>query len=579
MSIEQQEVTGRVRSAGAHGRLRSTRRGLVALAAAVAVVTLAACTAVPTSGSVQRGQTAPADAEPDVDFIAEGPEQDADPQQILLGFIDAATSTRDNYAVAREYLTPAFSASWHPDENVTVDVAAERRLTPAADDRVELSLVPVGDVDEEGVYREIDSRDPITQEYAFERVDGQWRIADAPAGLIVEDSAFTDVFSAHALSFFDPTWSTLVPELRWFPVRSSTTTRIVSALLAGPSEWLASSVVSAFPADARLSTDTVPTTGEVADVSLAVDAADLDDEAYSRMLLQLQASLEGVTTVGSIAMTVNGVDVDATAAVPASTRVDSRAAVVSEGALGFLAAGELSPIEGVPSSIGVEKPRSVAISADRSVVAVGTDAGTVAFRSGERSVVDDRKGLVDPVVDNSGFVWSVPESHPELMVVAGAAGVVPVRSSWPEGATVRSAELARDSSRLLVLLDYDNGTTSLMVAGVQRDAAGVPSGLSDFVELSTQQGEGIDATWVDSRTVAELIEGPQGETLTQLQEVGGRSSSIVSFPGARSIVGGNGANQLRALTDDGRLAVRRQAGWQFTASKVDVLATQMGTPE
>ncbi|MGO3886488.1 MAG: GerMN domain-containing protein, partial [Mycetocola sp.] len=558
-------------------RARGWLRG--GLAAVVVVGLLSACSAVPTSGSVQLGAAAPNDAEPDVDFIAEGPEPDAAQQQILLGFIDAATSTRENYAVAREYLTPEFAAAWHPDENVTVDVAAERRLTQAGENRVELSLVPVADVDAEGVYRELDSRDPITQEYRFEQVEGQWRIAEAPAGLIVEDSAFTDVFSAHALSFFDPSWSMLVPELRWFPSRSSTATRVVSALLAGPSEWLSRSVVSAFPADARLSTETVPTSGEVADVSLAVDAAQLDDRDYSRMLLQLQASLEEVTTIASISMTVNGVDIEVAPAVAKSTRVDSRAAVVSEGTLGFLAAGDLSPIDGVPSSIGAEDATSVVISADRTLVAVGTDSGTVAFRSGVRSVADARTKLVAPTVDDRGFVWSVPEKNPDQLRVVGPDGPVPVRSSWPEGATVSAAELSRDASRLLVLVDNNNSTTSLMVAGVQRNAAGVPTALSDFVELSTQEGQGIDATWVDSRTVAELISGPAGETLTQLQEVGGRSSTIVSFAGASSIVGGNGVNQLRAIADDGRLAVRRQAGWQFTASQISVLATQMGTPD
>lgn len=557
----------------------SRRRAMTVLLGAAMVAVLAACSAVPTSGSVQQGATAPADAEPDVDFIAQGPDADAAPQDLLLGFIDAATSTRDNYAIAREYLTPTFAAAWHPDANVTVDVAAERRVTQTADDRVELSLVPVADVDAEGVYREIDSRDPITQQYSFERVDGQWRIASAPEGLIVEDSSFTDVFSAHALSFFDPSWSTLVPELRWFPARSSTTTRIVNALLAGPSQWLSASVVSAFPADARLSTDTVPTSDEVADVSLYVDAAALDDVAYSRMLLQLQASLEGVTTVGSIVMTVNGIDIDVQAAKPDSTRVDSRAAVVSEGALGFLAAGELSPIGGVPESIGATQPRSVAISADRSVVAVRTKQGVLAYRSGEQSPVDDRRDVVDPTVDSDGYVWSFPRKQPNLLRVVGAAGAASVQSSWPEGAELKAAELSRDSSRLLVLLDNDNDTTSLMVAGVQRNASGVPTGLSEFVELSTQPGSGIDATWVDSRTVAELIKGSGGETLTQLQEVGGRSSPIVSFAGATAIVGGNGVNQLRAVTGDGRLAVRRQAGWQFTASNIAVLATQMGTPE
>ena len=86
--------------------------------------------------------------------------------------------------------------------------------------------------------------------------------------------SFTQVFRDYTLYFFDPSHRYLVPDVRWYAGRDSAQTSIVQAMLAGPAEWLAPGVVSAFPEGVQLEPAAVPVSGGVASVSLAGAAFD-----------------------------------------------------------------------------------------------------------------------------------------------------------------------------------------------------------------------------------------------------------------------------------------------------------------
>ena len=114
-------------STRARGRC-TMRRRLAAAAASVALLALllAGCATIPSSGPVQQGDPVPADSSPDLDIVVEGPTADATQEQILEGFLNAAQSPRNNYQVAREYLTPTFADEWQADAAATIDVLADR---------------------------------------------------------------------------------------------------------------------------------------------------------------------------------------------------------------------------------------------------------------------------------------------------------------------------------------------------------------------------------------------------------------------------------------------------------------------
>ena len=69
---------------------------------------------------------------------------------------------------------------------------------------------------------------------------------------------FVTVFDAYSIMFFDPDWEFLVPDVRWFPARENSATRIATALVDGaPTSWLASSLRTAFPEDVALASQSV----------------------------------------------------------------------------------------------------------------------------------------------------------------------------------------------------------------------------------------------------------------------------------------------------------------------------------
>ena len=61
--------------------------------------------------------------------------------------------------------------------------------------------------------------------------DGEWRIADAPDGIVLSRFHFAELFRAHSLHWLTPDGTRAVPEVRWFE-RTATTaaSRIIDAL-------------------------------------------------------------------------------------------------------------------------------------------------------------------------------------------------------------------------------------------------------------------------------------------------------------------------------------------------------------
>jgi len=272
------------------------RRRVVAASVAVVALLLSGCASIPSTGPVQAGDPAPADAANDVDILVPGPAEGASQTDILEGFITAALSPRNNYQVAREFLTTEFADEWQADAGATIDVLADRELVAVDDTTMRVDATPAAALLENGQYEEPDVRTPIPLPYRFEQVDGEWRISSAPTGILIDQIGFTQVFREYPLYFLDPTFAYFVPDVRWFSGPESAQTSIVQAILAGPAEWLAPGVVSAFPEGVELDPAAVPVSGGVASVSL-VGAAFEDLSTVQRMEAQLDASLVGVRNI------------------------------------------------------------------------------------------------------------------------------------------------------------------------------------------------------------------------------------------------------------------------------------------
>ncbi|WP_323512907.1 LpqB family beta-propeller domain-containing protein [Subtercola sp. RTI3] len=553
---------------------RSRRLGPALAAAALVVLAIAGCTGIPDTGDVHSQTVSATPNDGDFILLPSGPVTNASQAEILSGFLQAAASPQNDYKVARQFLTRDFSKQWDPNAGVLID-AGQPALTVTSDTTMTVGVTPQAEIDATGEYQESASSSSVTLPFTFSQEGGQWRISLANPGIILQQLRFEQVFSSHALYFFDPTYSFLVPDIRWFPKDETTSTRVVRALLVGPTPWLGQgAVVTAFP-DGTETTSVVVSSG-TANVPLSNQVLSQSQQTLQRMQAQLDESLGTVASVASVAITVNQnpVTIAPGFAPVTNPRVDSRPLVETANQFGNLSSGSLIPVPSVSDKVQALSPVSATSSA--TVSAVGTAAGVYAVQPGSNApvLVDTRPGLVPPSLDSSGFVWTVPRASPGDIQAYGSDGTVhPVAASWDGATGITSLNVSRDGTRVLAFTVAD-GVPRLLVAAILRDKNGAPVRLGSPVTLATGAGTPVDATWVDQSNVASLTVSPSGEHLV-LQQIGGSSAPLAVPDNAVSIVGGNDVSGLWLLTKDGELQQQRGSGWQTTAKNIGFIATQM----
>jgi hypothetical protein len=555
------------------------KRLLSALLAALVLVVCAGCVGIPRSSEVQAGKPVTTDDDIDITFIPSGPQAGSTPEQVLRGFIAAASGPQNNYAVAREYLAPSIAQSWQPDKSVLVDTSAERRFQAAGETKQRLSVYPEAQVDASGMYERVPSENPVPLEYAFEEVDGEWRISVAPDGIVLDSSTFATVFGAHALMFFDPTWTYLVPDIRWFPTRASTATTIVKALLDGPAPWLSSGVRTAFPDGTSLSAQSVIVDGDVVRMDFSGGFVSENALGQSRMKAQLSASLSGIGTLGPDSILAAGAVVAIDTLTVPSARVDARALVLSDDGFGFLTSDGIERVDGISPDIEDLAPTAVAAGGGLAFAAALTGDGVfVTTGEGDPLRVDARSRLIAPSVDPFGYTWVVPADDPSAVIAYERDGTSsPVTTSWPEAGSITSMQVSRDGTRVTALITSGT-TTRLVVAAVNRsEPGGAPTGIGDLHELDETVNEPRAVTWVDDRSVATLTETAEGAGEITVHTIGSITTPAPSLDGATMIVGANTAQQVRALLDSGEVRVRSGSGWQTRATGIRVLATQLAS--
>ena len=560
----------------------TARRGILAAAVTLCALVLTACGGFPTSGPVEYGEETgtTGDESQNFVFLPNLPQPGASPAEIVEGFINAGTGPGINgeWATAREFLAPELRRAWDPDASVIVDIAANREYSESEEGAVEFSYDAVARVDDRGAYERAELAEASLPFRLEQQPDGEWRITEAPDGVVVDSDQFPRVFHRYPVMYFDPTWQYLVPDSRWFPTGSAER-RITLALVNQPrSEWLAASVVTAFPDGVTAAV--VLNDGGVAQVELSEDAAGAGREALDRMLTQLEASLAsaGVLDVEMFAETT---PLTAEPVITRSTRLPASPLVSTEAGFGFIVGDELEPVPGLSEAVAESAPVAIQVAPDRDVAAARLGGGQVVRLHADGAEVeplDDRSGLVDPTVGPGGNVWSVPREQPTALRVYLRSGEMrEIAEAWPGATAISAMALSRDGTRLTATVTA-SGRTMLWVAGVIRDADGQPVALGAPVQLAIVGAPASGVTWIDDSTVAVLASDEAGSTVLE-QTVGGPSASTTAPADPSSIAGGNGLSSLRLRAADGTLYVKRGVTWQPTATGVLVLATQQGAPQ
>ena len=560
-------------------RQRTRLASLVAGAVTVAAL-LAGCVGIPMSGTVTQGDEISEEGPVDVGFRPSGPREGATQQELLVDFIQAATNPQSDYQTARSFLAQSIRSKWNPDAGVSIRRSGGTP-TVVSDDMLDYTITTSARIDADGRYTEDTDLGSQTLEFGFVKEDGQWRLNRLADGIVLSEDNFDAVFTSHALYFFDPSYTFLVPDVRWFANSQRLPTRIASALVKGQAGWLSQGVlVSEFPTGTALG-DVVTVISGTATVDLSEEVREASNAQRERMRQQLSASFSNVRTVSSVVLTIGGVPlpINETGAAQAIKQplVDANPLVLSEDGFGFVSNRRVTPLEPISDGITAIDAGAASLGVGKSIaVARAADGVYVISASGADPLrIDDRAGLINPSIDTTSFVWSARRASTASITAFRPTGeAFPVdTSTLPADASIVSMDVSRDGTRILLYLNTDSGPV-LGVAGIIRQDNSVPDRLGEFVQLPIDRLAPIDATWASPQSIATLSLNGSNAVVTT-HEIGGPSEVIGRVSGGQSIVGGNGGTDgLWVLTSEGELYKPRGNSWQDTGVDASFLATQ-----
>jgi len=537
----------------------------------LSLLVLSGCVGIPTSGQVETGPTISVQPDSPLVYLPSDPTPGAEPEEILRDFLRAMQGPQGDYVVARKFLTPALASAWKPNESTIITQGAASTAPGPAENTLNYTITSSALVDADWRYVETPLAS-TTLEFAFTKENGEWRISAAPNGIILSESSFADVFTERALYFFDPSYAYLIPDVRWFPSRATIGLRIASALASGPTPWLASGVLTAFPESTSVVSVTVRS--GVATVELGEAALDTTPEERARMRQQLAATLD----VSTVVMTVEGLELvipDTSVGPTRNPRVDPAVLLGLDGRFGFDTNGEIAGIPDLSDKVAGAGATAATLSADHESAAFLAPEGIYVARTTEADplLLDSRSGLVAPALDPFRYVWSAPASSAATLVAYEYNGTPhELQSGLPADAAIVSIDVSRDGTRLLISLLTSSGPR-LYAMSITRDQRLTPTGFGEPQLLASPAGVPLDSTWVDDRRVASLIKGDSGAFVT-LIEIGGKSSEIGEVPAGVSIAGGNGREGLRVLDSTGSVWRMQGSNWVETGIVASFLGTK-----
>ena len=539
-----------------------------ALIAAMLVATLTGCAALPVSGPVRIGPdlAQPSDGN-SFYYSPSSPVEGATATEILSGFISAGTAPQNDYSIAREFLDESIRATWNPNQELLIQRTTPR-ITLTDSDSALVEVEVSARIDANGRYEALPAGSTRVLEYGFTEQSGQIRLISAPDVTMVIRPVFDVVFKSYSVYFLDKSKKILVPELRWFPANPATGTKLVNALLAGPSTWLEPAVVSAIPTGTVLSLDAVTVQQEIALVDLSARAlvAGLSDR--SLMKAQLVATLSQLPTITEVSISIER---------SAQEIPDSQVKIATAGSGTLLAVGEdgLEALSGAnPDSFAQGllffSSRSISkLAASRTgdKLAALTESGVsetaLAAPGASVEVVDSRTAFVGMEYDPLEYLWLATSSQVSV-------NSTPLQASWLAGQSIIDFALSPEGSRVALVV-ANGGSNQVLVAPVIRDDSGMPIQLAAPISISGEIESAVRLSWFDSVTVAILNDEPD-QTSIALVSIGGTTRNIQGVTEVRSLVAlGDGSN-LYALKESGELVLYRGSFWSSVGSAIQAIA-------
>lgn len=541
-----------------------------AVAALTALLALAGCAQLPRGGAIGVG--------PDIEFESDSnflyyspsaPSEGDSPQQILSGFLSAGNGPQNDYAVARSYLTPSFQSDWQPSAEVLVQDGSPS-FTFTTDSQAVAEITVSAVINSQGVY---EAQPPGTKRYLnFElrKQAGEWRIVSAPNLTSLIRPNFSVLFKAYQLYFFDQNHSTLVPDVRWFPSRTSTATQLVQALLQGPQSWMAPALANDFPENTALNLDAVTVVDGVANVDLTGEAIGATVEQLAFMKAQLKATLLQIPSVTSVSLSINKspvtvpelrVNVPSAAAASLVTLDDSGIFGSTGQSVVSLTNAGLDLLRDSSDFALSQGAESLALSTANSLYRLELSALDKSPR-----VVDTRAKRLSPEFDAQGYLWSVGSAASSAWISAGKSSSSRISTRQLQSTPIQQFSLSPDGTRVAVL--YAGQSANIWLHSVIRDESGRPIRLGAGIKIDNRFGQALSIQWTDAINLAVLVRAENDGVRPTVMMVGGETKTYPVVLGGVQMIANLSIPAILIKREDGTVVSYKSSSWVEVANQV-----------
>ncbi|OIK27209.1 LpqB family beta-propeller domain-containing protein [Streptomyces malaysiense] len=581
-----------------------------AACSAVGVVLLAGCASMPDSGDLRDVESTPRQ-DTGVRVFAMPPAEDANPGEIMQGFLEALTSDDPAYDTARKYLAKDAARTWRPERSTTVlangpsietDCRAGSREAANSVTCV-LTGTRVATVDAQQAYQPAAGTYRKKVHLTRDGKSGQWRIDELPDGVVMGKSDFQRNYTSVDKYYFasgTSVGSAREPVAVADPVsvrsKVDAMTQMVRSLLSGPSSWLAPVVRSSFPTGTALQkgvSQLAPDDQNRLTVPLELKPSRVATSRCTEMATQL------LFTLRNLAPTLESVELEGTgghrlcdlteeraesAAWHASSKrpeylyyVDGKHRLVRM-PTGSTGTGSVQ----VPGALGEgdKTLRSVAVSRDEHSVAAVDDYGaslrvtSLTSDSSLGAALVTSKGptpadrLTTPSWDARGDLW-VADRDPRatgLYVVEHGTGRAQKVTVPDLQGRIKDARVAADGVRVALVVEK-GGEQSLMIGRIERgDRTGEAPSVVELRSAAPDLEQVSAMTWAgDSRL---LVVGQEQGGVQQMRYVQVDGATLDgpapgALPGLKAIAASEDDRApLVAYSDDGIVRLPSGTQWQ-----------------
>lgn len=542
--------------------------------ALAALLLLSGCARLPLDGQLKVGPDIQGGLASDyIYYSPAGPVSGASQKDIVTGFITAGTGPQNDYATAREFLSEDLKSVWSPNDQVLIQ-QSKGALLEAEPNQLTYSFTLGASVSADGQYSAAGAGTAQNLNFELVKERGQWRISKAPNLTVLIRPVFEVIFKSYSIYFYDHQRRYLVPELRWFPSRASTGTRLVNAVLDGPSPWLAPAVESAIPKATKLALDAVTIERGTAVVDLTQQALKASNFQRQLMKAQLVATLEQLPSVSLIDIRIDHSPQEiADFNVPQPPAASYTPVALAGSKLFHLSAETETEVSGSRVFIQTYSPTDFSLSSDERRLALLTTAGLhlsalnqVASTS---ELVDGRAGLLAPSFDLQGYLWSLTKRGPSALLAFTTRGsTLNVADDWLSSRTRLQFALSPEGSRIAILVS-GSSTNRLELASVIRNKQGQPIGIGEPLTIASEVANPESVSWVDSMTVAVLAkEGLDNTRTPYFVTVGGSVSKLGILTDGKQLVASNPKTTVFAISLQGGLYRYRSFNWVLVREAV-----------